>query len=117
MSGQLPFVCQTCALSLHLSSQWRAAGCPVEFAAICAECGTAYRVLVRLQPTFFTVPASSHFDWHVALAHELFNAYRKAAAAEADLLGPPPADWFKLKPTEKRLWLSAHRHYLTRSVA
>lgn len=116
MSAGSPYQCATCARLLFPSQDWRAAGCPVEFMTGCPECGTSYRLLCRLLPQFHVLPESTRFDWHNALANSLFNCHQAAAKKEADLLGLAPALWANLNPTEKRLWLTTYRLYLSHAV-
>lgn len=109
--------CSRCGCTLFLSGPWREAGCPVEFKHVCPGCGHQSRILVRLQPSFNTVPRSSRFDWHLALAQELYQSWARAAAAEADLLSHTPGPWEDLDVPEVRLWLRAYRGYLGRHAA
>lgn len=109
--------CQECGGPRNPSNDWRAAGCPVEFRGSCGACGSSYRLIARLLPQFSFLPDNTRFDWHTALAHELFNAYQLAANREADLLGPGPLRWEHLDPTEKRVWLATYRQFLRRQVA
>lgn len=114
---RLSSYCSDCGRAAHYAAAWRAAGCPVDFTFCCTGCGKACRLFARLMPVFFEMPAKSRYDWHRALAQELYQAWAAAAGREADLLTHVPEAWDNLDLPEVRLWLNAYKGYLTRSAA
>lgn len=114
---ELASYCSDCGRAAHYYTAWRAAGCPVDFAFVCTGCGKSCRLFARLMPVFFECPKNARYDWHRALAQELYQAWAAAAGREADLLSHTPAAWDNLDLPEVRLWLNAYKRYLTRSAA